>query len=349
MEIVAPILRQYAVDLDNAQVRNFGSGLINSTWKLREGDRKFILQKINEKVFSKPWLIERNVQLIGDYLKEHYPDYLFVYPVKSLRNEEMVFHEELGYFRMFPFVEGSSTFDVVETSGQAYEAARQFGRFTKLLSGFDASQLKLTIPGFHDLSARYDSYLNALHNGDHDRIRQSQDLIEAISAHKNIVDDFEAIKTDSGFRIRVMHHDTKISNVLFDEEERGLCVIDLDTVMPGYFISDVGDMMRTYLSPVSEEETDLEWIEVRDDFYMAIRAGYLEEMQDELTQAEKEHFSYAGRFMIYMQALRFLTDHLMNDVYYGAKYEGHNYNRAANQVRLLQCLVAKEKQLVRLA
>ena len=120
-----------------------------------------------------------------------------------------------------------------------------------------------------------------------------------------------------------------------------MCVIDLDTVMPGYFISDVGDMMRTYLSPVSEEETDLTKISVREAFYQAIVEGYHAEMKDELTEGEKQHFFYAGQFMIYMQALRFLTDHLMGDVYYGARYEGHNFCRAQNQIVLLEQLLLK--------
>lgn len=116
-------------------------------------------------------------------------------------------------------------------------------------------------------------------------------------------------------------------------------MIDLDTVMPGYFISDVGDMMRTYLCPVSEEETDFSKIYIRKEFYQAIEQGYLSEMGDELDETEKRLFSYSGRFIIYMQALRFLTDHLNNDVYYGARYQGHNFNRAGNQLTLLQRLI----------
>ncbi|MEZ5027700.1 MAG: hypothetical protein R2765_02815 [Ferruginibacter sp.] len=130
---------------------------------------------------------------------------------------------------------------------------------------------------------------------------------------------------------------------MFDEAGKGLCVIDLDTVMPGYFISDVGDMMRTYLSPVSEEEKDFRKINIRDDFYEAIVKGYYRQMKDELTQTEKKYFFYSGTFMIYMQAIRFLTDYLNNDIYYGAKYPGHNLVRAGNQAVLLQRLLEKEK------
>jgi Ser/Thr protein kinase RdoA (MazF antagonist) len=163
--------------------------------------------------------------------------------------------------------------------------------------------------------------------------------------HRHIVDEYERIKNNPDFRLRVTHHDTKISNVLFDDTDNALCVIDLDTVMPGYFISDVGDMMRTYLSPAGEEERDFSKIEVRVDFFKAIVSGYLHQMNDALTDAEKESFVYAGKFLIYMQALRFFSDHLNNDVYYGAAYEGQNEVRAQNQVVLLQRLCEKESTL----
>lgn len=115
--------------------------------------------------------------------------------------------------------------------------------------------------------------------------------------------------------------------------------------MGGYFISDVGDMMRTYLSPVNEEENNFSKIEVREDFFEAIWRGYMSEMKDELNRNERRHFIYAGKFMIYMQAIRFLTDHLNNDTYYGAKYDGHNFVRAGNQITLLKRLIEKEEVL----
>lgn len=184
-----------------------------------------------------------------------------------------------------------------------------------------------------------------MENGNKNRIEQSKELIRFIKENKNIADTYESILINPAFRLRVTHHDTKISNVLFDEDDKGLCVIDLDTVMPGYFISDIGDMIRTYLSPVSEEEKDFSKIEIREDYFISIFKGYMSEMNTELTEEEKKHFIYAGKFMIYMQAIRFLTDHFNNDVYYGAKYENHNFVRAGNQGILLQRLMEKEEKL----
>jgi hypothetical protein len=136
--------------------------------------------------------------------------------------------------------------------------------------------------------------------------------------------------------------------VLFDKDGKGLCVVDLDTIMPGYFISDVGDMMRTYLCAASEEEKDFDQIEVRDEYFVAILEGYLSEMKQELSKEEIGSFVYSGLFMTYMQAIRFLTDYLNNDVYYGSAYEKHNYVRAKNQATLLRRLIEKENKFKKL-
>ena len=330
------ILLQFGFDENSCMVKPFGSGLINSTWLVETKIEKYILQRVNTDIFKDPGNIAFNIRLIGDYLKEHFPEYLFTTP-RNTADGNALFKTNENYFRIFPFIENSHTIDVVEKPEQAYEAAKQFGRFTKLLSGFDAGSLKITLPDFHNLALRYQQFEDALQNGDADRIKESESLIGFVKQHKQIVEEFELAKPK--LRIRCTHHDTKISNVLFDENNKGLCVIDLDTVMPGYFISDVGDMMRTYLSPVSEEESDFSKIEVRQEFYDAIREGYLSEMGGELNETEKNYFHYAGKFMAYMQVIRFLTDHINNDRYYGAKYEGHNFIRAGNQATLLQRLI----------
>ncbi|MGB4845917.1 MAG: aminoglycoside phosphotransferase family protein [Ferruginibacter sp.] len=327
------VLQQYGLSESNCSIRELGNGLINSTWLVDAGNKKFVLQKINQQIFKNPEDIAFNIRLLADHLKQYHPDYLFTSTEKTLNSNDLVKTDE-GYFRLFRFIEGSHTIDVLQKPEQAYEAARQFGKFSKLLAGLDVARLRITLPDFHNLMLRYRQFENALQQGNKERIIQSATLISFIKQHKNIVDEFEICKQQ--IKKRCTHHDTKISNVLFDKDDKGLCVIDLDTVMPGYFISDVGDMMRTYLCPVGEEEKDFSKIEVRKDFYDAILNGYSAEMGEELSEEEKKYFHYAGKFMIYMQAIRFLTDHINDDVYYGAKYPDHNFVRAGNQVTLLQ-------------
>lgn len=339
MEEIDQILRAFGLDPDNYQAMSFGSGLIHATFKvMKEGKPAFILQKVNHFVFRHPEDIAHNINVLGRFLAHNEPGYIFTIPVKTLEEEDYYLHNG-AYYRLFPFVPNSHTIDVCTTPTQAWAAAAQFGKFTAVLNSFDTSLLRYTIPGFHDLSWRYRQFEEALKDGDQERLAASKTVATKLLSHKGIVDQFEAFKSSAAFTTRVTHHDTKISNVLLDEKENGICVIDLDTVMPGLFISDVGDMIRTYVSPANEEEQDLQHIVIRKDFLDAIISGYSEHMHDLLSAEEKAAFVYAGEFMIYMQALRFYTDHLWNDRYYGAGYVGHNLMRAQNQLRLLEELI----------
>jgi Ser/Thr protein kinase RdoA (MazF antagonist) len=316
--------------------------LINRTWLVNDGTGDYILQKINQNVFKEPVNISDNIELIEQYLKENHPGYFFVAPLKTKDGKPFVRDSLNDYYRLFPFVKDSKTYDVVQNPQQAFEAARQFGLFTYVLSGLPLEKLKITLPAFHDLSLRYSQFANACREGNPLRIKQAKAEIEFIRENENIVETFKKIKSLASFKKRVTHHDTKISNILFNQDDKGICVIDLDTIMPGYFISDVGDMLRTYLSPVSEEEQDHSKIEIREEYFKAVFEGYLSQMKTEMTEDEVAHFVYAGEFMIYMQAIRFLTDYLNNDQYYGAAYEEHNFSRAKNQITLLKRLLEKK-------
>lgn len=337
------ILQLYGIDASACRIDLFGSGLINRTWKI-SGEKTYILQKINTEVFIRPEDITHNLTLLSDYLKVQSPDYTFVTPLPALDGSLLINVEDAA-FRLFPFIEGSVTISEVHTEKQAYEAARQFGMFTCLLKGFDASVLKYTLPQFHDLDLRYHQFEEALKNPAEDRLQNAEDSLAKLRSHQQILDRYQYLTSHNLLPLRVIHHDTKISNVLFDKDWNGLCVIDLDTVMPGYFISDVGDMMRTYLSPAGEEETDLSNIRIDTDRFYAIYNGYMSAMGNDLTADERENFFYSGKFMTYMQALRFMTDYLNGDIYYHTKYEGQNLNRAKNQLALLDELILLEKEI----
>jgi Ser/Thr protein kinase RdoA (MazF antagonist) len=337
------ILSLYGIN--DALIQTYGSGLINHTWRVHHSSQNYILQKINQAVFKDPALIAANIEAIGSYLEKNQPEYFFVSPLRTKNGESMVHIPEQGYFRLFPFVRNSHTVNVASSAQEAFEAARQFGLFTKVLSGLPVDNLNITLPGFHDLTLRHFQFEHACRHGNLYRIRRAQEEIDFLRQHSHVVATFQHLTAKNKLKLRITHHDTKISNVLFDREGKGLCVIDLDTVMPGYFISDVGDMMRTYLSPVSEEEKDLSRISIREEYFEAILQGYLQEMAGELNTDEVDHFVYSGMFLIYMQAMRFLTDYLNDDVYYGAAYEEHNYMRAKNQICLFAQLAKQEKAL----
>lgn len=319
----------------NANFSGIYSGLINNTWKVISGEQELILQKINTNIFKQPNFIDENLMLLSSYFKNHYPQYLFTAPVKNKIGKTLCSIDD-NYFRCFNFVKNSFTINVVQTAQQAFEAAHQFGKFTALLNELNIAQLKITLPDFHNLSLRYHQFENAIQNGNFERINEVKDDILFIHSKKNIVDKFEKFILHPNVKQRVTHHDTKISNVLFDANYKGLCVIDLDTIMPGYFLSDVGDMMRTYVCSVSEEEADLNKISIRKNFLKSIQDGYLQGMGNVLSAYEKDNFFLSGEVLIYMQAIRFLADYINNDVYYGCKYPTHNLVRARNQIKLLQ-------------
>lgn len=337
------ILEKFGINALDYRTEQFGSGLINHTWKIC-GEKDYILQRINTEVFKQPEVIAENLSQLQFYLNNKFPDYLFVAPLPALNGLPLVVNED-GCFRLFPFVDNSTSVNSVTTYKQAYEAARQFGKFTFLLKDFDVSRLGVTIPAFHDLTLRYKEFEKACQNTTDVRADQAKWAIDEIDRHKGILSTFEELKNSGKLPIRVIHHDTKINNILFDSDWNGICLIDLDTVMPGYFISDVGDMLRTYLSPANEDETDLSKILVDKQCFDAVYNGYLLEMGTELTAFEKDHFIYAGKFMIYMQAIRFLADYLNGDIYYHTSYAGQNLNRANNQLTLLNQLIKLEEKI----
>lgn len=331
------ILESFGLNAQNLQCSPIGNGLIHSTYALEDqiGRSCYILQHLNNNVFEKPEDIAWNLGRLKQYLADEASDYFIPFPLQARDGSDYVIAQG-KYFRLSPYVPGSHAVSVCDTPAQAYEAAYHFGSFTAAFKHFNAKELRYTIPRFHDLLYRWEQFTTAIRHGDPDRIRQTTQEIEYLSGKSDIVNTFEAMIYDPECRLRVTHHDTKISNVLFDQQEKGICVIDLDTVMPGYHISDLGDMFRTYLSPASEEEADLNKVYIRKEYLEAIRTGYLDKMSGLLTERETNLLDFAGSFMIYMQALRFLTDHLNMDKYYGARYEGHNLARTRNQIHLLQ-------------
>lgn len=329
------ILTQYFSDADNHHIALFGNGLIHKTYTVStNASPAYILQEVNTAVFKSPLDIASNLDALSGFLKYNNKEVFFPSPIFTKLGEPYAI-ESNTYYRLTPFVEGTHSLDACSSADQAYEAACQFGKFTAAFKGMDVSILKPTIPSFHDLSFRWQQFTEAMQHGNQDRIQQASKLIEQIQNDFTIVSRFQSIISSSHFLQRVTHHDTKISNVLLNDMGKGVCVIDLDTVMSGLLISDLGDMFRTYLSPGNEEETDLSKVFVRPDFYKAIIAGYLEHMKDQLNKEELDAVNYAGEFMIYMQALRFLTDFLNDDTYYGIKYPMNNYDRTVNQLALL--------------
>lgn len=339
------ILTQFGIEPKNT-LRPFGSGHINHTFLVESQDGfHFVLQKINTQVFRQPWAIANNLGKAALYLAQRHPTYPFITPLPTLDGQEL-FVENENYWRLTPFVPNSTSIDEATTPQQAYEAARQFGLLARNLNGLDMSQFQASVPNFHNLSFRYQQFQEALGQANEASKDTARKIVDYFLNKKEIVETYEGLLQNPDFPDRLMHHDTKINNVLLDADtQQGLAVCDLDTLMPGKVISDLGDMIRTFVSPVSEESTEFEKVVVRQDYYQALIEGYLSEMKAVLTDTEKSAIFYSGLFLVYMQGIRFLADYLNGDVYYPIKYPEHNLNRARNQMVLLQDLYAKEDEL----
>ncbi|TCD10172.1 aminoglycoside phosphotransferase family protein [Pedobacter frigidisoli] len=347
LNLDSEVLKAYGYTKENIKITQIGTGLINRTYLLSPLSEKiqYILQNINTSVFKDPQAIADNLQAIAKYLAKKYPDYLFIKPISTVSGNEMAYIK-YEHWRMLPFVPNTVSLDVLTNEKQAYEAAKQFGKLSRLLNDFDASALKPTIPGFHDLALRYEQFTLALTKTSKALKGKAKPEIDDAIRHKYILDYYKSFAHRPDFPNRVMHHDTKISNVLLDAKTfQGVCVIDLDTIMPGKFISDLGDMMRTYLCAFSENESDLSKVKIRLHYFEAMVKGYLSEMKSILTELEKELILFSGRYIIYMQALRFLTDFLNGNIYYPTSYAEQNLDRAKNQFKLLHEISVNEKEL----
>lgn len=340
MNIPKEVIEAFFTVTEAINIEPIGNGLINQSWKVTAGENSYFLQRINSYVFQYPEQVQENYLKLWQFNRSAKSGLLMPSPVTGKNKSSLFIDKENNYWRAFEFIPQSKTYSVAEKAGQANETAKTFGKFTASFIGMNAADLKIVITNFHNLSFRYGQFEVALKSKRTERLIKASSLVEELKQRKHYVSVFEKICSSAAeFPLRVMHHDAKISNILFDEKTgKVICPVDYDTVMPGYFFSDLGDMIRSMISPEDEKSTRYENIRIRKEFYEGIVEGYLEAVKEILTESEIKYLHYSGLLMIYMQALRFLTDYLNSDAYYKTEYEEQNYDRSKNQVVLLQKL-----------
>jgi Ser/Thr protein kinase RdoA (MazF antagonist) len=338
MSIPSSVFSAFNLKSDQYSVEPIGSGHIHLTFKL-SGNPSYILQRVNKNVFTKPEVIAANLKAAADFISEHHPEFLFPTVIKTNDSSEMTYDNNGYPWRLFPYIKNTKTIDQVETSDQAYKAANEFARLTRMLDGVDIHKFKPTIDRFHDLNWRWEQFEEAYKSATADRIKEAALCTQICKDYYWVVEEYKSLIDSGTLKLRIMHNDTKVNNVLFDATSgKTVCAIDLDTLMPGYFIYDIGDMIRTFVSPVNEEEKDLSKVVFRKDIYEALVSGYMEQMASVLGGDECEHVAFGGLMMTYIMAMRMLTDFLNGDIYYHTTYHGQNLVRASNQFRLLETL-----------
>lgn len=316
-------------------------GLINHTYKLTDlqSGRTYLLQQINQHVFPAPQKILYNYQLIQAHLRT-IPRPFFIPELQYFADHQLHFIDsDEQCWRVFRFVENSRQLNGTEDPAQATAVAEVFARLTAACHELNSAALHQIIPGFHDVSRRYEQFLEAIPEASASRLNKAALLVGELKNRQRYADLYRHITQSGEFKLRVMHHDAKIANVLFDHQSgQVICPVDMDTVMPGYFFSDLGDMIRSMAGTADEQCTELDKLQIRPAIYKAITEGYLNGIGPFLTPAESSLLHASGLLLIYMQALRFMTDYLQNDRYYRVNHPEQNFDRARNQLVLLNRL-----------
>ncbi len=321
-----------------AVINPIGSGHIHQTFLVADKN-KFVLQRVNKNIFTKPEIIATNNRLASAYLSKHHPEYLFPAAVHVKHGNELVYAEDGFPWRLYSLIENTITIDFVSSTQEAREAAMGFGKLTRYLNGIECDLFKPTLDRFHDLGWRYEQFETELAAASENIKHEVAEEIELAQNFNYLVKEYSELIQSGSLKKRITHNDTKINNILFDRVTReAVCVIDLDTLMPGYFIYDLGDLVRTCVSPVSEEEREVTKITFRKEIYEALLLGYLSEMKSTMTAQELKAVPFAGKMMTYIMALRFLADFLRGNTYYHITYPDQNKVRARNQLYLLKIL-----------
>ncbi len=338
------------------EVAPYGTGHINETYASRvetaRGIRRFIHQRVNEYVFKNPGLVMENIQRVTGHLRRRIadaggdPDRETLTLVRTVDGTSYCRHDDGTCWRTYLFIERAQTFDLVTDLNIAGEAARAFARFQRLVVDLPGGPLAETIPHFHDTPRRVERLREAAAADAFGRaaaVRAEIAFAEARAADASLLNDLHAA---GRLPLRTTHNDTKFNNVMIDERTgKAICVIDLDTVMPGYSVHDFGECVRTGAATAPEDETDLGKVGVDLGMFEALARGFLEAGDGFLSPVEVDSLVHACRMMAYENGVRFLTDHLSGDVYFRIHRPGHNLDRCRAQFKLVEAIESSREKM----
>jgi hypothetical protein len=333
----------------------YGSGHINDTYCacFDQGGTtvRYLIQRINHTIFRQPEQLMENIRRVAAHLGAKLADHdgasRRALTVISSREGGRSFHcdAEGNYWRVYFFIEKARSYDAVESVNQAFQAARAFGHFQHLLADLPAPRLHDTIADFHNTPKRFEALERAIAADRCNRAHLAKPEIEFALNLK----DMTRVLLQAELPERVTHNDAKLNNVLLDNMTgEGMCVIDLDTVMPGLALYDFGDMVRTTTSPALEDERNLSKVSMQFGMFEALVKGYLSSAGEFLTRAEKQHLAFAGKLITFEIGIRFLADFLQGDGYFKVHREGHNLDRCRTQFKLVQSIAEQEEKMIRL-
>lgn len=327
------------------KTRPLGNGLINDTYiatTISPDTPDYVLQRINHNIFTNVDVLQHNIETVTGHIRKKFElegdtdinrKVLTTVPLKC--SSRTYYFDGKNYWRVTTFIPHTKTFEAV-TPESSRAAGEAFGKFQAMLADVDES-LEETIPGFHNMELRLHQLREAVAADPKDRVKEVAPLLEEIEARSERMCKAERLHGEGKLPKRICHCDTKVNNMLYDDDgSRVLCVIDLDTVMPSFIFSDYGDFLRTGANTGAEDDPNLDNVEFDMDIFRAFTEGYLSAAKDFLLPIEIENLPYAAALFPYMQAVRFLTDYINGDTYYKIKYPDHNLVRTKAQFKLLQ-------------
>jgi thiamine kinase-like enzyme len=325
-----------------------GSGHIHDTYLVtttaKDGDQ-YILQRLNNKVFKNIPQLQSNIERVTAHIRSK----LSKRPgsdmkreclnlVDSLEGRTWITDEDQNYWRMYYFIPRHKSYDIVDSPDKAFEGGKAVGRFQAMLSDLGGEPLFETIPWFHDIEKRLETFYIKVKTDPVRRAGMVEKEINFVIMRAEEMKVILRLGREGKIPLRITHNDTKFNNILFDENDKALCIIDLDTVMPGYVHYDFGDAIRTATNMAPEDEADLSKVRMNIELYRAYSEGYLSETSETLNCVEKDWLAFAPRLITYTQAVRFLTDYLDGDTYFKIHHEHHNLQRTRAQFRLIESM-----------
>jgi Ser/Thr protein kinase RdoA (MazF antagonist) len=333
----------------------YGSGHIHDTFRVETAEKDkddYILQKLNIKVFKNIPELQNNIERVTIHLKNKLSripgsdikrECLSLIPSKE--GKSWIVDKEGNFWRMYIFISRHHSYNIVDSADKAFEGGKAIGRFQAMLSDMPGGPLFETIPWFHNIEKRLDTFNLKIKENPAGRVGSVAEEIDHFLKRAEEMKIILSLGREGKIPIRITHNDTKFNNILLDENDKALCVIDLDTVMPGYVHYDFGDAIRTAANPASEDETDLSKVKVDIDRFRAYSEGYLSETGNTLNDTEKEYLAFAPRLITYTIALRFLTDYIDGDNYFKIHYKTQNLQRARTQLKLVMSMEEQYEEM----
>lgn len=345
------IAKKFRVDAQLVNIGPLGNGHINQTFLVTcEDGSLYTLQKINNNIFKDVPALMENIRLVTEMLRASDPDPRHSLElIKTVETGEVYYHDESGYYRMYRFIDKSICLERAQSEEEFYLSAVAFGNFQNKLAEFDASKLSETIPLFHHTPNRVKNLVKAAEEDKMGRLASVRKEYDFAMARAGEAGEMLKLLEEGKLKLRVTHNDTKLNNVLFDEESRKpICVIDLDTIMPGLAANDFGDSIRFGASTAAEDELDLDKVTISLDMFRAYTRGFLEACGSKLTKDEIRTLPMGAKMMTYECGIRFLTDYLEGDVYFRIHREHHNIERCRTQLKLIYDMEQKWDEMARI-